>query len=119
MAGQLAPVVMIPRYSAYTGADTFTTVPIEVSRYDSMLLSVWRSPLIGTSPTFTITFEQSMDQQTWSTITVSPANTDPGADAETQYSGSLTKRWFRVKIVLGGTNPVATCYVVGAFVMRE
>ncbi len=119
MAGMQTPVVMLPRYSCYSGADDFTTIAMDVTAYVKATLNVWRSPLVGTSPTFAIAFEESTDQNSWSACTVTPGTSDPGADTETQYDVTLTKRWFRVKVTLGGTDPVSTCWCVGFFEERE
>jgi hypothetical protein len=119
MAGMQVPLVLVPRYSSYTGADTFTTLGIDVTDYSRASVCVWRSPLIGSSPTFALTFEESMDQNSWTTCSGTSAGVDPGADTETMYSPTLAKRWFRLKLVLGGTSPVATCWVIGYLEQRE
>lgn len=115
MAGQLVPLVLHPRFTALSGADTYTTVGMDVSQFSSALVNVWRTPLNGTSPTWTMSFEESTDQGTWSTCTSSPtpAVNEPSADTETLYTVTLNKRWFRIKIVLGGTQPSGTCWAVG------
>lgn len=119
MAGVQTPVVMLPRYSCYSGADDFITIAMDVTAYLKATLNVWRSPLVGTTPTFAIAFQESTDQVSWSACSVSGGGSDPGADTETQYVVTLTKRWFRVKVTLAGTDPVATCWCVGFFEDRE
>lgn len=119
MAGELVPLVMLPRYSTYSGAATFTTIGMDVTDYQSVILNVWRAPLIGTSATWTITIEESTDQENWSTVTGTTPNFDPGASTEAQMSGTIKKRWLRVKVVVGGTNPSATCWAIGFLEMRE
>lgn len=119
MAGMQTPVVMVPRYSCYSGADDFMTIAMDVTAYSKATLNIWRSPLVGTTPTFAFLFQESTDQVTWSACAISPSGTDPGADSETQYEVTLTKRWFRLKLTLGGTDPVATCWCVGFFEERE
>ncbi|MCE9637734.1 MAG: hypothetical protein K8T90_18700 [Planctomycetes bacterium] len=120
MAGVQTPVVMLPRYSCYSGADDFITIAMDVTAYVKATMNVWRSPLVGTTPTFAIAFEESTDQNSWSACAVSGTPfPDPGADSETQYTATFTKRWFRVKVTLGGTAPVATCWCVGFFEERE
>jgi len=51
MAGELVPLVLLPRYSSYVGASTFTTIGMEVTDYANAIVNVWRGKLIGTSPT--------------------------------------------------------------------
>jgi hypothetical protein len=121
MAGELVPLVLLPRYTTFVGADTFLTIGMDISQYESALVNVWRTPLNGTAPTWTMTFEQSSDQITWSTCTTSPtpAAGEPAADAETLYTVTLTKRWFRIKVVLGGTQPAVSCWAVGFLEQRQ
>ena len=119
MAGELVPLVMLPRYSSYAGADTFTTIGMEVSDYSSAIVNAWRGPLVGTSPTFGITFQESTDQNSWSTCAGTTADSDPTADTEVQYTATLNKRWFRIKVTLGGTDPIGTCWAIGFLELRE
>ena len=113
MAGRLTPVVLLPRFTTLSGADTFRTIGMDVTEYQNALISIWRSPLVGTSPTFAFLFEESSDGQAYTPCAISPSETDPGADDETQYTVTLKKRWLRLSITLAGTNPVATCWAVG------
>lgn len=124
MAGNLVPLVMVPRYTAYAGATEFTTIGMDVTAYERSILNVWMAPLVGETtpaPTLAIAFEESTDQVVWSACDTSPSpsGTPPAANTEIQYVSTLKKRWFRVKITLGGGNPVATCWVVGFLEERE
>lgn len=118
MSGELVPVVMIPRYSTYCGALDFVTIAMDVSRYSGAQLTAWRGPMAGTSPTFGITCEESTDGFVWTTCSGSTANTDPGSNTEVAISPTFSRRLFRVKVTLGGTNPVATCWITGFLVQR-
>jgi hypothetical protein len=118
MAGNLTPLVMLPRYTTFSGANTFTTVGMDVTDYSKAILNVWRGAMNGSSPTYAISFEESTDQETWATCSGGSGG-DPGANTEVQYTPTLAKRWFRVKVVLGGTQPVATCWAVGFLEQRE
>ena len=118
MAGQLVPLVLMPRFSAYVGAGTYVTVGMDVSDYEKAIVNVWRGVLTGSSPTFAISFEESTDQDTWAMCTGGSGG-DPGATTEVQYTPTLGKRWFRVKLVLGGTSPGVTCWAVGFLQDRE
>lgn len=113
MPGNLVPLVLIPRYTTYGGATTFTTIAMDVMEYDTAIVNLWRAPLGGTGPTFGVTFQESMDQNTWTTCGGTTANSDPGSTTETQYNATLTKRWFRIQVTLTGSNPFATCYGIG------
>jgi hypothetical protein len=117
-AGELVPLVLIPRYTTYAGPGTFTTVAMDVTEYQSALVNVWRGVLNGTTPSFAISFEESTDQVTWSTCT-NGSGGDPGEDTEDQYEPELKKRWFRAKIVTTGTGFVGTCWAVGFLELRQ
>jgi len=119
MAGELVPLVLLPRYSAYSGAGDFTTIGMEVTDYEQAIVNIYRGPLIGTSPTFGVTLEESTDQQTWSTCAGTTAGYDPTSGVEGQQTATLKKRWFRVKVTLGGTSPVVTCWALGFLMLRE
>ena len=118
MAGELTPLVLLPRYSTYVGASTagkeFVTIAMDVTEFQSAILNCWRGKLLGTSPTFALTFQESSDQLNWTTCAGTNVSAyDPGEEAEGQSNAVLTKQWFRVKVVLGGTSPAGTCWAVG------
>lgn len=118
MAGELVPLVLIPRYSSYCGAHDFTTIAMDVTEYQSAIVNVWRSEMSGTSPTFSITFEESTDQDNWTTCNNGTGG-DPGQNTEQQYTPDLKKRWFRAKVTLTGTQPVASLWGVGFLELRQ
>jgi len=104
---------MLPRFTSYVGAGTFATVPLEVTEFERAHLVFWRGPLVGGALTqpFVATFEESHDAYDWTEADLSrgsqPVDTD---DTEEPYTVEFSKRWFRVKVVLGGD---ATAGVVG------
>jgi len=121
MPGELVPLVLLPRFSTYAGADDFHTVAMDVTEYSSAIVNVWRGKHVSaTSPTFGVTFQESTDQINWTTCSGTTANSDPGQDTEVQYTATLTKRWFRIKVTIGGTSPapVCTCWAVGFLEQR-
>ena len=119
MAGDYVPLVLIPRYTSYVGAGVFTTIGMEVQDYSKAVVNVWRGNMTGTTPTFGVTFEESTDQSTWTTCGGTTAMSDPGAVTEAQYTAVLTKRWFRVSLTLGGTDPAVSAWALGFLEMRE
>jgi len=119
MAGELVPLVMLPRYTSFVGAGDFTTIAMEVSDYTAAIVNTWRGALLGSAPTFGITFQESTDQVTWATCSGTSADADPGASTEVQYTATLKRRWFRVKVTLGGTNPAGSCWAIGFLELRE
>ena len=63
------------------------------------------------SPLFNL--EESSDQVAWSTCGGTTLNFTPSANVETQYTAALTKRWFRIRLILPNADNVLTCYAVG------
>ncbi|MEJ2202960.1 MAG: hypothetical protein P8170_02490 [Gemmatimonadota bacterium] len=39
MAGELVPLVLIPRYTSYVGDGTFTTIAMDVTEYESAIVN--------------------------------------------------------------------------------
>jgi len=113
MAGELVPLVMLPRYSTFAGGSTeFTTIAMDVTEFENAILNCWRGPLVGGGD-FQLTFQESTDQTSWSTCAGTTADWDPGASTEDQVTAQLKKRWFRVKLNLTAASPVVTCWIVG------
>jgi hypothetical protein len=120
MAGVLVPLVLIPRYTTYTGANgtSFTTVGMDVSDFEKAILSFWRSAGVNLA-SVTIAFEESTDQSNWTGCGGGPF-ADPGATTETQFQPTLTKRWFRINVTLNSAaNCAVTCWCVGFLQQRE
>src|SRR5262245_55192177 len=112
MAGELVPVVMMPRYTTFASASTdqdFTTIAMDVTQYQSAILNVWRTALIGSSPDFKVYFEESTDQVAWSTCSGTSGSGETLSNAtEAQFVATLKRRWFRIRVRLSGTNVVAS-----------
>lgn len=118
MSGELVPLVLLPRYTTFSGVNTFTTIAMDVTEYQSAIVNVWRGVLNGAGATVAFSFEESTDQVNWTTCT-NGSGGDPGANSEAQYTPELKKRWFRIKIETTGTEPViVTCWAVGFLEMR-
>lgn len=117
MAGTYVPLVLIPRYTTYSGATTYTTIGMDVSEYSKAVVSFWRSSGNSLS-SISITYEESMDQLTWSTCSGGPFS-DPGANTEGQHQPTLTKRWFRISVTLTGAGATVTCWCIGFLEQRE
>ena len=118
MAGLRVPVVIFPRFTSFIGATTYTSLALDVAAYSSLELSIWRGPLVGTTPSFAASLYDSMDRDNW-TLGDGPANVDPGQNVEQQYVWQLTERWLRISLLLGGTTPGTTCWAAGFLVKRE
>jgi hypothetical protein len=110
MAGQAVPVVVIPRYTSYVGANTFTTVPLDVSADVTAFLTFWRGPCPAG---FAAVFELSHDALVWSNALGTTIVLDNRSD---KLEIPLTRRWFRVRISLS-TWPI-TCWATGLLERR-
>jgi len=125
MPGQLTPLVLLPRYTSYAGKPStgtlyFATIAMDVTEYSSAIVNVWRGKVVGgTTPGITFTLQESTDQLFWTTCTGTSAGFDPGENTEVQYNATLTKRWLRIIINLGGADNVASCWAVGFLEQRE
>ena len=115
MPGQLVPLVLLPRFTTYSGDDDYSTIGMDVTAYSSAIINIWRNTLVGTSGNPDFFLEESSDQVSWSLCTVTGA-TQPlhgTAGQEVQYVAALTKRWFRIRVALPNANNIGTCYAVG------
>ena len=123
MAGELVPLVMIPRYTTYAGAADYATVGMDVTEYDSAILNIWRGEIVVNSasptPAFKVNCEESTDQNSWSTCDGTTADTAVAQGQEKQFVPALNKRWFRVRITVAGDLPVVTCWAVGYLEQRQ
>ena len=118
MSGELVPLVLLPRYTTYAGAGTYTTIAMDVTEYQSAIVNVWRGILNGGGSTVAISFEESTNQVSWTTCTNGTGG-DPGVNTETQYTPTLSKRWFRAKVVTTGSEVVSVMlWAVGFLEMR-
>ncbi len=118
MAGTYVPLVLIPRYTTFAGAATYTTVGMDVSDYEKAVVSYWRSAGVNLLTTPVVLFEESTDQVSWSPCTGGPY-LDPGAGIETQYQPVLTKRWFRISVQLATADSAVTLWCLGFLMQRE
>jgi len=114
MKGELVPVVMIPRFTSYLGVGTYTTVPLDISDFESITMEFWRGKL--RSGTFTAYLEQASepweDNSLWSALsTINTADTSSFEDL------TFSKvPYFRIRIVLADPTFLAsgiTCWAAG------
>ncbi len=121
MVGELVPFVMIPRFTTYLGTSEFTTVALDVSAFKGGSLRLWRGKLVG-GGTFKLYTETSHDGYTWFGYPIGggglPTPWDPGDDASVGVGLAFDRRYFRVRVVLTGTNPGVTCWATGLLEYR-
>lgn len=69
-------------------------------------------------PEFVVNFEESTDQNAWSTCENTTADEEIDPNDEQQFRPLLRKRWFRIRVTLAGTGIAVTCWCVGFLEMR-
>lgn len=119
MAGVQTPLVLIPRYTSYSGATTYSTIAMDVTAYENAIVNIFRNTMLGTAGSPLFNLQESTDQVTWSTCGGTTLNFNPTANAETQYTAALTKRWFRITVALPNADNLLTCYAVGFLEERQ
>lgn len=121
MAGELVPFVMIPRFTSYFGTSEFSTVALDVSAYSGGSLTLWRGALVGAG-SFALYTETSHDGYEWFPYPLggggSPVPWDPGDNAATAVTLLFDRKYFRVRLVLTGTDPFVTCWCAGMLERR-
>jgi hypothetical protein len=118
-------VVFLARPTTLVGAWDFMTVPLDVSRFGSVQLQVWRSPMTDPNAKCRVFFEESLDCESWvlgpSTSALlpgyDPADPATGGDptfASPQFfSYAFRLRWFRLRVRTEGSAPIVTCFAEG------
>ncbi|MCE9637731.1 MAG: hypothetical protein K8T90_18685 [Planctomycetes bacterium] len=111
---EVQKIVLLPRYTSFSGAQVLTTAPINVRAFASATIGFWVGNGIGTTPTIAMEIQQSPDLKIWtslSTFTGTP---------ETEVTNNVTfeMEWVRLAITLTGTDPGFTGWCVGDFVTR-
>jgi hypothetical protein len=109
MEGPLIPYEMAPRFTTLMMDGIWTTEPGDVEAFGKVTLTLWRSPMPGTSPTFEAWLEDSHDAVTWTPLHGSAI--DPSTATTVRYD--LLRRWLRLRVELGGSDVAATFWCVG------
>jgi hypothetical protein len=112
--------VILPRFTTLVGATTFTTLPQDVSSYGGAQFQVWRGPFRSKAttpptppppaPTFTIYIEESLDTEEWVLGPDTPGPIIVGQSDRKFFAYDFRLRWFRLKIVITGSDPIVTCW---------
>lgn len=117
MAGALVRTTLAPRYSALAGASDYRYLPLDISSFAEGRVTLWRGTLSGTSPTFAMFVEYSTDRVVW--VSQNGPGYDSGANTALDVELDLSRKWMRVRVVLGGTDPAVTWWCSGSLVRRE
>lgn len=121
MVGELVPLVLIPRFTSYFGTTEYATVPLDLSAFAGGGVTLWRGKMIGSGTGFAMYTENSHDCVKWFGYPLAagvPVPWQPGADSSMDVGLDLSRRWFRVRIVLTGTGPAVTCWCAGMLEYR-
>lgn len=109
--------VILPRFTTLVGATTFTTLPMDVSSYGGAQFQIWRGPIrtkSGTpAPSFTVYLEESLDTEEW---VLGPETSQPFVVGQVDrkfFAYDFRLRWFRLKVLLAGDEPIVTCWAEG------
>ncbi len=100
MTGEIVPIVLLPRITSYVGPGTYATAPLNVEEFFKGSVAFWRGPLVGgaAEDPFVAYFEESHDAVAWTEV---PPNSVDLVDRIDSYEiAPLTKRWFRIRVVL-------------------
>lgn len=120
MAGELVPLVMLPRYSSFAAAATtdFITIAMDVTEYERAILNLWQATMTAGNAAVYY-FEESTDGLAWTECSgvTQPVSLTPGT--ESQFKPDLNKRWFRIRVRLTGSSAAVTCWAVGFLERRE
>ena len=118
MEQNVQKVVLVPRYTTFAGARTFLTAAINVRKFASAELMVWRGLESGNLTAFSVLLQESSDLEHWANV---GAGIAPSANTEATESRDLDLDWARLAISLttpGPVSPAVTAWVVGNFVRR-
>ncbi len=123
MANLRDRVILFPRYTTFAGDRDFTTLPINVTGYESGDVMIWIGDVVGvTTPgPVSAAFEESTDQVRWTTCGGSGSGTLTEGQ-ETRLVPTLAKPWMRLRLTVGaaiGGDPIVSCYAVGYLERRK
>jgi hypothetical protein len=118
MPGRSVPVVIVPRWTTFSGPGDFFSMPLAISAYDRLVLSYMRGNLVGTTPGLLLLCQESNDLDAWTDCGGStPSSSVPFV--EDQFTFDLTKAWLRFGVSPVGASTSVTCYAMGFFELRE
>lgn len=108
-------LVLLAKFTTLVSTDaqttSYSTAPLDVSRYGAAQFQVWRGEAIGTSPTFKVFLEESLDGLSWTQPPGVGASIDPGKETLRLFSYAFRLRWFRLRVDFKGKY--VTCWAEG------
>lgn len=107
-------VVFLPRYTAFYGAATFSTAPVNARGFAKAIITAWAAIGVGSSSAV-MKLEQSTDLELWHQV---GGTFSPGAN-EVTGTRDLTLEWIRLTVTVSGSPPGISTWAVGMLVPRE
>lgn len=101
-----ASIVLLPRFTTLVGPGTFTTLPLDVSRYGGAQFQIW------SVQGMTIRFTESLDTENWTQGPSAPTDFTLNANQVKFFGYTFLLRWFRLEVVLPSTQ-IVTCWAEG------
>lgn len=111
---EIQKIVLLPRYTSFSGARTFLSTPINVRAFASADIAAWFGSSIGSSTAIMLALQESPDLKIWTDL----ATMTPTPGTEDGVTVSFGKEWVRLAVTLTGTDPGFTGWCVGDFVTR-
>jgi hypothetical protein len=112
MGSRRVPIVLLRRGTSLAGSGEFTTIGVNIRPFRVVQIELWRGTILGTgSPAFQMFLEGSTDGQEWEDV--GGGGIDPDTLGGAMVTAQVNHRLFRLRVVLGGTNPVVSCHAVG------
>ena len=118
MSGRTVPLLLVPRFTTYVREGEFASMGIDIAPFASAVVHAWRGKLIGTTPSVSFRFEESMERDSWSTCDGGSAFSPSEGVVETKTL-AFRKRFLRVVVALAGTDVAVTAHVFGHLVPRD
>jgi len=122
--GRQVPVILFPRFTTLLGqgGDVFSTLPLDVTAFETARITLWRASLQGTStPTLKFFFDESTDRDTWATCTDTSSAGEQITTANTELVVAFPfgRKWFRLRARIDGGFPAVTCVAQGFLIRRQ
>jgi hypothetical protein len=116
-------IILFPRYTTFAGDQDWTTLPINVTAYESGDVRIWIGDIVGVTTPGPVAarFEESTDQVRWTTCG-GTGSSSLAEGQETALAPLFTKAWMRLLISVqagAGGKPSVSCYAVGYLERRK
>lgn len=98
----MVPLALVPEDGSDIRINTVVTLPVDASAFDTVLLDCQSSAVVGTSPRFEVTLQESPDRVNWSAVAGPDAPTTLATGAIVRSLGSLRRRWLRLRVEWSG-----------------